>query len=188
MACVGRGAGTKDLRPVTHCKRQRHRLLYGREFLGESSPRGIREADHRTAIRVKRVLEPSRFAILVAATRMNRKVLDQMAAEDWAKLMNSPFRLEIGGRPITLRLAQVQKGGVGGNQADDRTDNFSLIFVGPGEQALPQKMYRFEHEQLVNFDMFIVPVGKRPAGFEYEAVFNRLMSTPAPGHASGSVT
>ncbi|MDD5543535.1 MAG: hypothetical protein PHX83_10220 [Acidobacteriia bacterium] len=52
-------------------------------------------------------------------------------------------------------------------------EQFSLIFQGPPEPFLEQKIYSMGHSVLGSFDVFLVPVGKQPAGFLYEAVFNR---------------
>lgn len=49
-----------------------------------------------------------------------------------------------------------------------RQDPFSMIFEGPKETLLEQGTYKFEHEQLGELDMFLVPVGPG----EYEVIFN----------------
>lgn len=54
--------------------------------------------------------------------------------------------------------------------------SFAILFHGPVNAALPQRMYRFEHEVLGTFDLFIVPVGRDKNGFHYEAVFNHQPS------------
>lgn len=48
---------------------------------------------------------------------------------------------------------------------------FSLFFVGP--VLLPQAMYSFQHETFgpEPMSIFVVPVARTEAGFEYEAVF-----------------
>jgi hypothetical protein len=48
---------------------------------------------------------------------------------------------------------------------------FSLVFRGPLEPILPQRIYRFEHDALGEFDLFIVPIGPDESGMQYEAVF-----------------
>jgi len=48
---------------------------------------------------------------------------------------------------------------------------FSLVFRGPREPVLPQRIYRFEHEGLGAFEIFIVPIGADESGMQYEAVF-----------------
>jgi hypothetical protein len=48
---------------------------------------------------------------------------------------------------------------------------FSIVFRGPLEPVLPQRIYRFEHEALGAFELFIVPIGTDESGMQYEAVF-----------------
>ena len=49
---------------------------------------------------------------------------------------------------------------------------FSLLFAGPAEPPLEQRIYRLEHAGLGSLEIFIVPVGLGEAGRLYEAVFN----------------
>ncbi len=49
---------------------------------------------------------------------------------------------------------------------------FSLIFVANTPQMLPQRLYHLEQEALGQITLFLVPVGKKPEGFEYQALFN----------------
>jgi hypothetical protein len=49
---------------------------------------------------------------------------------------------------------------------------FSIVFRGPKNPRLPQRIYRFEHDRLGAFDLFIVPIGIDEHGLRYEAVFN----------------
>jgi hypothetical protein len=49
---------------------------------------------------------------------------------------------------------------------------FSIVFLGPTEPVFPQRIYRFEHEELGEFDLFVVPIGQDEIGTSYEAVFS----------------
>ena len=49
---------------------------------------------------------------------------------------------------------------------------FSLVFRGPREPVLPQRIYRFENEALGDFELFIVPIGPDESGMRYQAVFS----------------
>lgn len=49
---------------------------------------------------------------------------------------------------------------------------FSLVFTGPVEPLLPQRIYRMVHDDLGEFDIFIVPIARDGTGARYEAVFN----------------
>lgn len=49
---------------------------------------------------------------------------------------------------------------------------FSIVFRGPGENLLPQRIYAMEHPEIGAFDLFLVPIGPDEKGLRYEAVFN----------------
>src|SRR5690242_528269 len=55
-----------------------------------------------------------------------------------------------------------------------RQEEFSLEFRGPLNSFLGQGVRNFEHDQMGNFELFIVPVQQDTQGFYYEAVFNRM--------------
>ena len=48
---------------------------------------------------------------------------------------------------------------------------FSILFLGPPSPVLPQQIYPLEHPELGRLEIFIVPVGARPEGILYEAIF-----------------
>lgn len=48
---------------------------------------------------------------------------------------------------------------------------FSLVFLGPPQTILPQRIYRIAHATLGEFDLFLVPIGRDASGVQYEAVF-----------------
>ncbi len=74
--------------------------------------------------------------------------------------------------PVTLQLTEVTP-----RRATQRQEIFSLMFCGPADRFLPQKMYRLQHEQLGEFDLLLVPVDQDKEGFICEAAFNRLIQT-----------
>ena len=53
-------------------------------------------------------------------------------------------------------------------------EEFALEFRGPLDMFLDQGVRNFAHEQMGEFEMFIVPVRQEADGFYYEAVFNRI--------------
>lgn len=55
------------------------------------------------------------------------------------------------------------------------TECFSLLFRGPLQPQLPQRMYPVRHAELGDFDLFLVPVALEKEGLLYEAVFNRIL-------------
>jgi hypothetical protein len=53
---------------------------------------------------------------------------------------------------------------------------FSVFFLGPIDQFIPQGTRKLRHVQFGELEIFLVPVAKTNAGFEYEAVFNYVLS------------
>jgi hypothetical protein len=53
-----------------------------------------------------------------------------------------------------------------------RREPFALLFRGPPEPVLRQRIYRLEHDALGAFDLFLVPIGPDRSGMRYEAIFN----------------
>ena len=53
-------------------------------------------------------------------------------------------------------------------------EEFALEFRGPLDIFLDQGVRSFAHEQIGEFELFIVPVRQEADGFYYEAVFNRI--------------
>ncbi len=58
-----------------------------------------------------------------------------------------------------------------GAEPPGRRQPFSIVFRGPGEILLPQRIYRMEHEEIGTFDLFLVPIGPDEKGLRYEAIF-----------------
>jgi len=75
------------------------------------------------------------------------------------------------GSALDLELVSVTPNPGAPNDARDRRLPFSIVFRGPPEPLLPQRIYRFEHEELGSFELFIVPIGPDEAGMQYQAVF-----------------
>jgi hypothetical protein len=54
-----------------------------------------------------------------------------------------------------------------------RAQPFTLVFVGPPEPVLPQRIHHLGHPVLGTLAVFLVPIGYNDAGSVlYEAVFN----------------
>ena len=94
-------------------------------------------------------------------------------ASTFSAHLNSTFRLSYGSATMDLALVEILDG------STPRQVNFSLLFRGPLELPLPQQIYAFEHGQLGQFDVFIVPIKRDANGLYYEAVFNRAIKTTA---------
>ncbi len=52
-----------------------------------------------------------------------------------------------------------------------RREPFSLLFLGPAEPVLAQQTVPLKHDQLGELLIFLVPLGPKGEGMQYEAVF-----------------
>ena len=90
--------------------------------------------------------------------------------------LHSKFRvLNVLPEPLELELTAVSD-----LLETPRQAAYSIYFLGPADQMLPQHIYRLQHHQLGEMNLFLVPVGKQEHCYEYEAVFNHL-KPPAGG-------
>ena len=116
---------------------------------------------------------------------MSEVSLDQLSAGQFAELVQTRFQISVEPSPaINLELTAVSALGPGGPESGSpgttKFESFSLLFSGPLDRPLGQGTYRFVHERLGSFDLFIVPVCADRGARQYEAVFNRrLTSGPA---------
>src|SRR6266487_3434008 len=100
--------------------------------------------------------------------------LTEMSFATFAGLLLSKFRVQAGERTsVEVELIEATPHESADEAAQADAGSFSLVFAGPSNPFLPQQTYRFEHDNLGTFDLFIVPVGKDRKGFQYEAIFNR---------------
>lgn len=98
-------------------------------------------------------------------------MLEHLTRESLSAQLNTKFRLSPEPeKPVEIELVEIQAG----DDVAGQTERFSALFRGPLDYFLPQRTYRMEHEQLGDFELFIVPIRKDDAGFYYEAIFNRV--------------
>jgi hypothetical protein len=77
----------------------------------------------------------------------------------------------LGAIDLELVEARTIEPGAPASDAGGRRTPFSLLFRGPGDPVLPQRIYRLRHDALGAIEIFIVPVGRDAAGVHYEATF-----------------
>jgi hypothetical protein len=95
-------------------------------------------------------------------------MLEDMTAATFAPHLGDHFRLRADdSTTLDAELTNVDEG----EPAGSGRAPFSLVFRGPLEPLLPQQIYRFEHDALGSFEVFIVPIGADEAGVRYEVVF-----------------
>src|SRR4051812_41136044 len=97
--------------------------------------------------------------------------IETVVASTFAEHINSTFRMHHE-QATALELVEVC------DASSPAHVNFSLIFRGPQQPLLPQRIYPVEHDILGRFDLFIVPIKRDANGLCYEAVFNRVIECP----------
>jgi hypothetical protein len=90
--------------------------------------------------------------------------------EEFSRHANSKFRVQGDDNiPVELDLIDVSE-----LKVYPRQEEFTLTFRGPLELFLGQGIRPFTHDQMGEFELFIVPVKQDANGFYYEVIFNRI--------------
>lgn len=99
-------------------------------------------------------------------------MLEDFTAATFSGRIGQVFRVLADAAPLDLELLAAREAprGVDDVAGGVRTP-FSIVFRGPFEPVLPQRIYKFEKEDLGTFEIFIVPIGPDETGMQYEAVF-----------------
>ena len=108
--------------------------------------------------------------------------LDQLSFQALSAALQTSFRLRVDdSRVMELRLVEAVRRPdacpARPSPSPAKFECFSLLFAGPREPLLAQRTYLFQHEQIGEFQLFIVPVGVTATNAQYEVVFNRLLAT-----------
>ena len=106
--------------------------------------------------------------------------LNSLTEEIFSRYLNTRFQVHMSsGTAISLELIKVTgwqptSAAKSANVLD--LDCFSALFRGPRRRALASGTYRFAHDQMGDFDLFMTPVNDHTKEQLYEVVFNRLRS------------
>ena len=98
----------------------------------------------------------------------------QLTHEEFSKHLNTTFRIRLNPEQ-TLDAKLV---GISEHMVSTRQDRFAIVFQTSNDMLLAQGIAPFEHDQMGNFEIFIVPVARDEQGTRYEAVFNRIIKNP----------
>jgi hypothetical protein len=107
---------------------------------------------------------------------MDRVPLEQLSFESFAGLVKTNFRVWINDQEaLELELSEITPPRVAstGGANGPKYENFALIFRGPADRLLAQRIYLFESARIGRFELFIVPIGRDQNGTQYQATFNR---------------
>jgi len=102
-------------------------------------------------------------------------MLAEFTHATFAGLVGQRFRVQTSsGTTGEFELVQAAKLPVhrGRDGQQIRREPFSLLFRGPKETIMPQRIYALEQETLGRVEIFLVPIGPDEIGQRYEAVFN----------------
>ena len=89
---------------------------------------------------------------------------------EFSKHANTKFQVQSGeNTQVELELITVSELKVYPQQ-----EEFTLEFRGPSDMFLGQGVRNFKHDQMGEFELFIVPIKQDAQGFYYEAIFNNL--------------
>ena len=90
--------------------------------------------------------------------------------EEFSKNANTKFRVQFDeNTQVELDLIAVSD-----IKLYPQQEEFSLEFLGPLNGFLDQGVRNFSHDQMGEFELFIVPIKQDEHGFYYEVIFNRL--------------
>ncbi len=94
-----------------------------------------------------------------------------LTEKEFSQHLNTKFQVRLDDQKLELELVEV-KGYLPQANEQSGMERFSIFFVGPGNARLPQRLYSLKHEQMGEFEIFLVPISGNEKGFRYEAVFN----------------
>jgi hypothetical protein len=90
--------------------------------------------------------------------------------EEFTKNANTKFHVQVDENTnVPLELTAVSE-----LKLYPQQEEFTVVFRGPSDMYLDQGVRNFIHDQMGQFELFIVPIRRDAQGFYYEAVFNRL--------------
>jgi hypothetical protein len=97
---------------------------------------------------------------------------DFQTEDEFRQHLNTPFRVQVNApKPIDLTLVGVESRPSEASEQQGMA-RYSVFFLGSPEFLLPQNTYRLAHDQMGEFDIFLVAIGKEADGYRYEAVYN----------------
>jgi hypothetical protein len=90
--------------------------------------------------------------------------------EEFSKHLNSKFQVQLDeNTSVEVELVEISE-----LKLYPRQEEFTIEFRGPLNAFLGQGAGNFRHDQMGDFELFIVPVRQDAQGFYYEAIFNRI--------------
>jgi len=88
--------------------------------------------------------------------------------DEFARQVNTRFQAQTD-PGVELELIEVSE-----LKLHPQQEEFTIVFRGPDNAFLEQGIRSLTHEQMGQFEIFLVPIRQDAHGFYYEAVFNRI--------------
>jgi hypothetical protein len=107
-------------------------------------------------------------------TELNRRGEEQLSLPtllSFTETTGSTFEVVDLSPSLALKLTRVV-----GHASTPTNEAFSVFFLGPGDIFMSQGTRTLRHDKFGEMEIFLVPVAKTNAGFEYEAVFNYILN------------
>jgi len=101
-------------------------------------------------------------------------MLDKLTSKDFTRYIHQSFFIHFEqAEKLKVELIQVTELQAGSKDSSKppRRNPFSIVFRGPKDLVLPQKIYQIEHKDTGTLELFIVPIGPDEEGMRFEAVF-----------------
>ena len=96
--------------------------------------------------------------------------MDGLTHEAFRQQAGTKFQVQVGADgTVELDLVEVSDIKLYPGQ-----EQFGVVFRGPLNVFLDQGVRPFAHDEMGQFEIFLVPIRQDEQGFYYEAIFNRL--------------
>ena len=95
--------------------------------------------------------------------------LEDLTIDHFRDRVGETFAATADERALTLTLHKVDS--LPKPPGDEGRDPFSLEFTDPDPEHAPQQTMKVAHDDLGEFELFVVPLGPSEDGMRYEAVF-----------------
>jgi hypothetical protein len=100
-------------------------------------------------------------------------MIENLTRDRFAEHLDTDFTFHFSnGNSEQARLVEVSE-----LQRNRSQEGFSILFLAAQTAPVTQELIRVEHAEMGGFELFVVPVGKTEKGIEYEAIFNRAISS-----------
>lgn len=100
---------------------------------------------------------------------------DLLTHSTFSQHLNTTFQAEVDdSKQVELQLTEVSN-----VRRFPHQEQFSIVFLGPVDTYLGQGTRSLKHNEMGQFDLFIVPIAQDQEGVYYQAVFNRIIEDSA---------